>query len=297
MKDLKQLVKSEFSNENAINLYIKKAQDGFFIGEKYMVEKYFLGKNTLSKRVPTDEQSKHIPTAENSKCVPAEKILDLGCGTGRTSIQLHKLGFDVAAIDFVPLMIEHAKKIALTMGHAPLSQDPLSQDPLSNTQLYYQVADACDLPFENESFDFALFSNQGHTQIPGKENRIKAMNEVNRVLKKDGIYIFSAHPRTTEFLWFWTKQWLRFYILKPLGFQIDEVDYGDRFFKRETTDTNTEKTFKDKQYIHIPTIAEVKKLILNSGFEILEINTQLQISEKDNQRKNPPVYYVCRKNN
>jgi ubiquinone/menaquinone biosynthesis C-methylase UbiE len=263
MKDLKQLVQAEFSTDNAINLYIRKAKEGFFIGEKYMVEKYLtMGHAPLSMQTPLS-------------------ILDLGCGTGRTSIQLHKQGFDVTAIDFVPLMIENAK----TMGHAPLSHASLS----------YLVADACDLPFENESFDYALFSNQGHTQIPGKENRITAMNEVYRVLKKGGIYIISAHPRTTEFLWFWTKQWIRFYILKPLGFQIDEVDYGDRFFERETTDTNKEKTFKDKQYIHIPTISEVKKLILNSGFEILEINTQLQISEKDNQRKNPPVYYVCMK--
>jgi ubiquinone/menaquinone biosynthesis C-methylase UbiE len=263
-KDLKQLVQSEFSTENAIKLYIKKAEEGFFIGEKYMVEKYMA--------------RGHAPLS----------ILDLGCGTGRTSIQLHKLGFDVTAIDFVPLMIENA--IKLTMGHAPLSHAPLSHATLN-----YQVADACDLPFEDESFDFALFSNQGHTQIPGKDNRIQAMDEVYRVLKKGGIYIFSAHPRTTEFFKFWANQWFRFYILKPLGFEIDEQDFGDRFFERETTDTNTEKTFKDKQYIHIPTINEVKKLIINSGFEILEINTQLQISEKDNKRMNPPVYYICKK--
>lgn len=134
-KDLKQLVQAEFSTENAINLYIKKAEEGFFIGEKYMVEKYFLSKN---------------------------KILDLGCGTGRTSIQLNQLGFDVTAIDFVPLMIENAVKIAID----------------KKLNITYQIADACDLPYENESFDYALFSNQGHTQIPGKANRIKAMNEV-----------------------------------------------------------------------------------------------------------------------
>lgn len=253
MKDLKQLVKAEFSTENAINLYIRKVEEGFFIGEKAMTEKYFSKRNA--------------------------QILDLGCGIGRTSIQLNLLGHEVTAIDFVPLMIENAKKIALD----------------KKLEINFQIADACNLPFENESFDFALFSNQGHTQIPGKENRITTMNEVYRVLKKNGIYIFSAHPRTTEFLWFWTKQWLRCFIMKPIGFQIDEIDYGDRFFERETTDTNSEKTFKDKQYIHIPTINEVKKIILNSGFEILEINTHLQISEKDNKRKNPPVYYVCRK--
>lgn len=251
-KKLSQLVKDEFSTENAINLYIQKAEEGFFLGEKAMIENYFTYRTG--------------------------KILDLGCGTGRTTIPLFEKGFDVLGIDFTPLMIEHAQSIATKKG----------------LTIKYQIADACNLPFEDEHFDYALFSNQGHTQIPGKENRLQAMEEIYRVLKKDGIYIFSAHPRTSEFFWFWMKQRFRFYIMKPLGYAIDEIDFGDRFFERESTDTNSEKTFREKQYIHIPTIEEMKKLIIRSGFKILEINTQFQISET-NKRKNPPVYYICKK--
>ena len=58
----------------------------------------------------------------------------------------------------------------------------------------------------------------------------------------------------------------RFYILKPLGFNISEIDFGDRFFKRETLGTEFST---DKQYIHISSLTEIKRLAKNNGFELL----------------------------
>lgn len=40
------------------------------------------------------------------------KIFVVGCGIGRNTISLFKKGFKITGIDFVPLMIENAKKIA-----------------------------------------------------------------------------------------------------------------------------------------------------------------------------------------
>lgn len=251
---LRSIVIREFSRPAVQEFYKKKAEAGLWDAEKSFLQKYFTKKHA--------------------------RVLDIGCGTGRTTISLYQMGFKVTGVDLVPTMIKTAKQIS-------------KQKKLS---ILYQVADAVQLYFADNSFEYALFSNQGWTQIPGKGNRRKALQEVHRILKPQGIFIFTAHQRVlfsrNAFVWLW--QAFRFYFLKPLGFPVLEQNFGDRFFTETKEGGEKKEKIFQQQYIHVPSVSEVTKDIAQAGFTLLEVNGKLQISKKD-FRKHPPVFFICQK--
>jgi ubiquinone/menaquinone biosynthesis C-methylase UbiE len=67
------------------------------------------------------------------------KILDVGCGTGRHSIELTKRGYAVTGIDFSESQLASAREKAAK----------------ENLMIDFQKHDARNLPFDKE-FDFAI---------------------------------------------------------------------------------------------------------------------------------------------
>lgn len=94
------------------------------------------------------------------------KILDLGAGTGKYSIYLDSLGYDVTAVE----LVKHNLKY-ITM---------------KNPNIKTFLGNALDLKFKDESFDFIIMFGPIYHLID-KDEKIKALNEAKRVLKKDGI--------------------------------------------------------------------------------------------------------------
>ncbi len=99
---------------------------------------------------------------------PEDSILELGSGVGRIAIGLHELGYrNVLATDYSRPMIQRTRALAKLLEYA----------------IPTQVADACELTFEDEIFDGAIFGFNGLMQIPGEANRMQALAEVYRVLR------------------------------------------------------------------------------------------------------------------
>jgi SAM-dependent methyltransferase len=228
----------EFSSDISQNFFIEETYHWLWKAEKFIFQKYFTNKTA--------------------------KILDIWCWTGRTTIPLHNMWFNVLWIDITPKMIENANKIAIQKG----------------LNISYKIWDVTNLQFDNSEFDYALFSNHWRTQIPWSINRNKALNEIHRILRTSWTYIFVTHERKFSFLWF--KKWIKFKILKNIWFNISELEYWDIFFKRNNNS-------KLDQYIYIPTIKEVLNELDLVWFEIIEIEKAIR------QGKDIAIFYVCKK--
>lgn len=249
----------EFSSQPTQEQYEKIADKGLWESEKILIDKYFR---------------------------PNTNILDIGCGSGRTTFPLYELGYKVTGVDITPRMIATAKKVAKAKG----------------ANVNFLVGDATKLGFRDNHFDGAIFANNGWVQIPGKDNRQKALNEIYRVLKPNSHFIFTAHQRyySGRYLFLWVKQWIKFYILKPLGFEIKEIDFGDYFFERNYKIND----ISPKQFIHCTSQKELREQIKKAVFKLKMRKRMGELSEQDahylrgslskdfNSFKSP-VFYVC----
>ena len=105
------------------------------------------------------------------------KILDLGCGAGRTTINLYKIGYNNI------IGIDNAKK------QLKIAKDYTKK---TNLPISFIKCNAKRLPFKNQIFDIAFFSFNGLMTIKKKE---KVFDEIYRILKKDGLFIFTVHDK------------------------------------------------------------------------------------------------------
>ena len=97
--------------------------------------------------------------------------LEIGCGEGRVSRELRKLGYTVTATDIVPELVDAAR--------LSLSADS------------YATAAACNLPFGDGGFDLAVAYNV----LMDVDDVPAAVKEVRRVLKPTGTFVISlVHP-------------------------------------------------------------------------------------------------------
>jgi ubiquinone/menaquinone biosynthesis C-methylase UbiE len=103
------------------------------------------------------------------------KVLDIGVGAGRTAAFLLKEVQEYYGVDYASEMIEACKK------------------KFPDHEKSFSVCDAKDMRvFKDEYFDFILFSFNGIDHLNAMD-RIKALKEIYRLLKKGGIFCFSSH--------------------------------------------------------------------------------------------------------
>lgn len=98
--------------------------------------------------------------------VKGKKAIDFGCGTGRSTRFLQKLGFDAIGIDISADMINKAREIDPTGDYRPVKDGDLSELKDSGFDLVQSV-----FTFDN---------------IPTMEKKVKIFREIKRLLNSDG---------------------------------------------------------------------------------------------------------------
>ncbi|EEB73756.1 class I SAM-dependent methyltransferase [Thermococcus sp. AM4] len=120
----------------------------------------------------SEEYRRRIETLEPLllKFMPKRgRVLDLACGVGGFSFLLEDHGFEVVGVDSSELMLERAREYAKE----------------KRSRVQFVKADAQELPFENDSFDYVLFIGDSVVHFsPTELNRV--FKEIRRVLRPGG---------------------------------------------------------------------------------------------------------------
>jgi SAM-dependent methyltransferase len=117
-----------------------------------------------------------------------DAILDLGVGGGRTTAYLSRLASHYVGVDYAPKMIEACKR--------------------KFPHLEFLVADVTNLALlGNGSFDAVVMAFNGMDYLVPGDSRRRCLAEIRRVLKKDGVFIFSSHnPRAVLSRLAWNRE-------------------------------------------------------------------------------------------
>ena len=181
-----------------------------------------------------------VKTYRNRKLFSIEKtlfdiylygdVLDLGCGPGATTRYIRDMGCNVLGVDISPCMIEAARE--------------------QHKDIRFNVGDAACLNIPEDVFDGVVFSFNGLDYLYPLENRINALNEIHRVLKHGGVFIFSSHEEAA----IKDLSLIKRFKLRPLG---------DHYY-REKTRTGTHVTYYGSP-------ANNRRMLNTAGFRKVKI--------------------------
>ena len=129
------------------------------------------------------------------KTIKNKNVLELATGTGIIARNVADSAKHITATDFSEKMIEQAEK-NIKIGNIDFS-----------------VEDACNLPYNNNTYDVVIIANALHI-MPNPE---KALAEIKRVLKPDGVLIAPTYVWGAMSL----RQRLSAIFLRLFGFKVE----------------------------------------------------------------------------
>ncbi len=216
--------------------------------------------------------------------IEGKHVLDIGCGSGRTTAILKNLSSGYVGLDYSLEMVESCRRRFEGVSF-----------------LHGDVRDMSG--FNDEEFDCVMFSFNGLDSI-SHNDRLKGLREIRRVLKQDGLFIFSSHNRNHRYAISRPK----FKLSATLCKQVDNLIKFIKSTRNRLKNIN-HQVFND-QYAIINDVAhnyamltyyierEHQVLQLNDmGFETIEMYDTLgnMLNLDSDDRDSAWIYYVAKK--
>ncbi len=193
-------------------------------------------------------------------------ILDLCCGQGRHALEFARRGYSsVAGLDRSHYLINRARKINRT----------------GNYNVLFKEGDARKLPFANDSFDLVLIAGNSFGYFDSKNDDIRILREVMRVLKPcgqlliditDGSYIREHFDRRS---WEWIDK--NYFVCRERSLSKD----CERLVSREhvTKGVVADQFYAERLY----SSEDLKKLLTEVGFTDFHNYSKLSTESKRQQ--------------
>ncbi|GGE83321.1 class I SAM-dependent methyltransferase [Priestia taiwanensis] len=211
----------------------------------------------------TDEVDLLVEWAEKLN-VGKERILDLACGTGRITLPLAKKGYTLLGVDIHAGMLEEAKE------KAP-----------ADVQVEWIQQDCTDLQVEG-GIPFSYMVGNSFQHFLTNTDQDALLRSIHRVLKEEGVFIFSTRfPSTEELLQepkeeYWrsvhVSEGIRCDIYTKAVYdaisQIQSYEMIRRFYEGETF-IEEKKTTIDLRYTYPQ---ELERVLGENGFKLLHVH-------------------------
>lgn len=168
----------------------------------------------------------------------AGHILDLGCGNGRfvRFLQQEKLTCHYLGVDNSRELIKIAQK--------------------KHPNHHFVQGDQLKIPAEDETTDLVLSIRAFH-HLPSQKTRNRALQEIRRVLSKNGTIIISV----------WNLWQIKYWKQLAAAFALCIFTLGSYAFN----DTFIPWKKKEKRYYHAFTKHELRQLLIKNNFTILDL--------------------------
>ena len=198
-----------------------------------------------------------------------DKILDLCCGQGRHSLELARKGFkNIEGLDRSHSLIQKAKNSSKKEG----------------LNIKFREGDARKLPYSADEFNFVMILGNSFGYFETKEDDLKVLKEVFRILKPGGkilldvtdgdFLILNFEPRSWE--WIGKKE----FVARERSLSSDR----QKLISREVI-TNTEKgVIADQFYAErLYNQENLQRLLEGAGFSAFVFHGSLSPDSKRNQ--------------